>query len=173
MKKKYFSYWSKGYYGRKMQYDGAWLNEVDAQVKVLSVDDQRTLNTLIRKLHVYTKLGIESERNTFKDFPSIDKERIARLDEAIKVHTLYDKAGIDEKKRIVHWDMTYNIHLLNHRFYTENTKPERKDNKSYINYGNRDGKAGRIRYPSKKRKTAWKRFYKLFPHLKPQEPIEK
>ena len=173
MKKQCHSYWSKNYHERKFRYDGASVAEIDSLVATtLSSEDQRTLNTLIRKLHVYTKLGIESERNTFKDFPSIDKERIARLDEAIKVHSLYDKAGIDEKLRIVHWDMTYNIHLLNHRFYTENTKPERKDNKSYINYGNRDGKAGRIRYPSKKRKTAWKRFYKLFPHLKP-EPIEK
>jgi hypothetical protein len=51
-------------------------------------------------------------------------------------------------------------------------KPERKDNKTYTNKGNGWGGRGMIRYPSKKRKTAWKRFYKLFPHLKPKETVD-
>lgn len=45
----------------------------------------------------------------------------------------------------------------------------RKDNKTYINYGSGHHHSYTIRYPKKVRKTAWKRFYKLFPHLKKEE----
>lgn len=47
-------------------------------------------------------------------------------------------------------------------------KNPRQDNKSYVNYGNGYSNAKRIRYPKKTRKSAWKRFYKLFPHLDPK-----
>jgi hypothetical protein len=53
-----------------------------------------------------------------------------------------------------------------YRKYDSSPKPERKDNKTYINFGSGSSGSSMIRYPSKKRKTAWKRFYKLFPHLK-------
>ena len=50
-------------------------------------------------------------------------------------------------------------------------RPPRQDNKTYPNKQGRWGASNKnkIRYPRKKRKTAWKRFYKLFPHLKPEE----
>lgn len=48
-----------------------------------------------------------------------------------------------------------------------NEKPERirKDNKDSLNLGNGNDNWNKIRFPKKCRKTAWKRFYKLFPHL--------
>lgn len=50
-----------------------------------------------------------------------------------------------------------------------NAKPiiERKDNGTFKNKGSGYGNSNRnkIRYPKKCRKTAWKRFYRLFPHL--------
>lgn len=42
---------------------------------------------------------------------------------------------------------------------------EGRDNKDVLVGGGGDNK-NKIRYPKKCRKTAWKRFYKLFPHLK-------
>lgn len=47
----------------------------------------------------------------------------------------------------------------------------RKDNSPLcgLNYGGPGNNRSKIRFPKKKRKTAWKRFYKLFPHLKPNE----
>ena len=53
--------------------------------------------------------------------------------------------------------------------YGRMPKSPRQDNKTYINKGNGHPQRGWLRYPKKKRKTAWKRFYKLFPHLKPDE----
>lgn len=46
---------------------------------------------------------------------------------------------------------------------------ETRDNKDRVVFGkqNRSNRS-KIRYPRKVRKTAWKRFYKLFPHLKPE-----
>ena len=58
--------------------------------------------------------------------------------------------------------------------YREKPIREYKDNKGYINSRNTGSPSNRsrIRYPRKKRKTAWKRFYKLFPHLKPETEKE-
>lgn len=42
----------------------------------------------------------------------------------------------------------------------------RRDNKD-VKVGSGGSNKNKIRYPKKCRKTAWKRFYKLFPHLKP------
>jgi hypothetical protein len=44
---------------------------------------------------------------------------------------------------------------------------ETRDNKDQIVYKGGHSNPNKIRYPRKARKTAWKRFYKLFPHLKP------
>jgi len=44
-------------------------------------------------------------------------------------------------------------------------KNPRQDNKDYIN-GSGGSNCGKIRKPKKCRKTAWKRFFKLFPFLK-------
>lgn len=41
----------------------------------------------------------------------------------------------------------------------------RRDNKD-VKVGSGGSNRNKIRYPKKCRKTAWKRFYKLFPHLK-------
>ena len=53
------------------------------------------------------------------------------------------------------------------KLYDKMPKNLRQDNKSYINFGSGGSNAGKIRLPKKCRKTAWKRFYKLFPKLKP------
>jgi hypothetical protein len=51
--------------------------------------------------------------------------------------------------------------------YSSMPKNPRQDNKTYIT-GSGWGNARRIRFPKLVRKTAWKRFYKLFPDLNPK-----
>lgn len=51
--------------------------------------------------------------------------------------------------------------------YKQMPKPDRRDNK-HTHVGSSGDNRNKIRYPKKCRKTAWKRFYKLFPHLKPE-----
>jgi hypothetical protein len=56
---------------------------------------------------------------------------------------------------------------LSLRSFWTRTKPvkESRDNKDVL-VGSSGDNCNKIRYPKKVRKTAWKRFYKLFPHLK-------
>jgi hypothetical protein len=54
----------------------------------------------------------------------------------------------------------------NKGLYRRNTpKKSERDNKDVM-VGSSGDNINKIRYPKKCRKTAWKRFYKLFPHLK-------
>lgn len=53
------------------------------------------------------------------------------------------------------------------REYRKRPVVQRKDNKDRT-VGSRGSNRNKIRYPKKVRKTAWKRFYKLFPHLNPK-----
>lgn len=50
--------------------------------------------------------------------------------------------------------------------YKKRPVVQRRDNKDR-RVGSRGSNRNKIRYPRKVRKTAWKRFYKLFPHLDP------
>ena len=50
--------------------------------------------------------------------------------------------------------------------YNKMPKNPRQDNKTYINYGSSGHNRDKIRLPRKVRKTAWKRFFKLFPWIK-------
>jgi hypothetical protein len=90
-----------------------------------------------------------------------------KLLEVRKIHGFYQKAGVAEADYIAHWTTERTIQRIKHDEYKNTLKPERKDNKTYINRGNGDARHS-IRYPKKVRKTAWKRFYRLFPFLDPE-----
>lgn len=94
---------------------------------------------------------------------------IQRQKDVLRVWELYCKVSDDPKACIIHWSKSKRDQRERHEAYLKNDKPPRQDNKTYINYGSRNSNRNKIRYPSKKRKTAWKRFYKLFPHLKPED----
>ena len=100
------------------------------------------------------------------------RELEKRLDITKKVHALFAKAGIDEDSMNKCWEFNRRMQMICRGNTKKMPSNPRQDNKSYVNYGNRDGRAGRIRFPKKNRKTAWKRFYKLFPSLRPKENDE-
>ena len=108
---------------------------------------------------------------------------------ALKCKHKYGKQFIKDAKELYRLLLKYygeNILEFNKHFYTyihnwkriiELEKPiydapkkplrKRQDNKTEINYGSGGSNGKTIRYPKKCRKTAWKRFYKLFPMLDP------
>ncbi len=141
------------------------INKVDGIIVSLNRDDKRKLMTLIRSHHIMHKENLKSSLGFVKLSGAFAKQVIA----AKIIIDLYEKAGCVEEEWLLHWryykSLQYELHMETKRM----TKPERKDNKTSINYGSRNSNCNKIRYPSKKRKTAWKRFYKLFPHLKPKE----
>jgi len=105
-----------------------------------------------------------------------DKKRLAEFRDMLELHDLFDKAGLDEEAR-----KNYVIRLKNERRkykaeYSKRPVRQRKDNGRNINYsGSYNGPESnphvtyvtpKIRVPRKCRKTAWKRFKKLFPNIK-------
>lgn len=100
-----------------------------------------------------------SKKNTSGDF----WRRIGEIEELWK---LYKRSGltIEEFYEMV---KEVNFEKVSRRaIYKKKPTRIRKDNKDTINYGSGGYNRNVIRYPKKCRKTAWKRFYKLFPHLK-------
>ena len=85
-----------------------------------------------------------------------------------KVHGLFQKAGSAEADYLAYWTTERTIQRIRHDEYNKGLKPERKDNKTYLNRGSGHSNANSVRYPKKVRKTAWKRFYRLFPSLDPE-----
>lgn len=97
------------------------------------------------------------------------------------VHQNYDFSYLDELKRLIK-DINLSKEELNQivneirtnnweRRIVMNRKPAkvRKDNSIWTPPNkNMTEQSTKIRYPRKCRKTAWKRFYKLFPKLKPE-----
>ncbi len=89
------------------------------------------------------------------------KQKVENLKE---IHRLFNIASYSEEER--------NIFFHKHRWVRRedtadyNAKPikEKKDNKDFYNGGGGSNK-NKVRYPKKCRKTAWKRFAKLFPNL--------
>lgn len=162
-------YWTKNYYRPHVSTACSQLIDgVDTQIEMLTPEDKRQFNVLIRKNSPLIRLGIKSALEFYKQRRTTNKQTLDHHNNAIVIHDLYDKAGVDEKTRMLHWSIKYHEQKNTHHKYKSNERPSRQDNKSYINYGNFRGGSNSIRVPSKKRKTAWKRFYKLFPQLKPK-----
>jgi len=99
-------------------------------------------------------------------FPS---NLIKDLKNTLRCWELYCKVSSDKRACLVHWSVNREEQRELHNSYKRTDSPPRQDNKAYINKGNGRGYLRDVRYPSKKRKTAWKRFYKLFPMLAPKE----
>jgi hypothetical protein len=85
--------------------------------------------------------------------------------EMIEICDLFIALGYDNKKAFIKWYEITRERIGAKSAYDHMPKPERKDNKD-VRVGSGGGSSSSIRYPKKVRKTAWKRFHKLFPNLK-------
>jgi hypothetical protein len=84
-----------------------------------------------------------------------------------RIYILYNKVNISDDDIITHWKYYYNMQYALHSSLHTMPKNPRQDNKAYVNSGSNGSNRTKIRYPKLCRKTAWKRFYKLFPKLNP------
>lgn len=135
------------------------INDIDEKINLLTRKERRTLLSLIRSNCFFKKENLIY----YKEVSHVNYKGL------IKIHELYEKVGLTEELYYLHWSHNYADQKSLNRNYDDMVKPLRKDNKDYINYGSGGGNRSSIRYPKKCRKTAWKRFYKLFPKLKPKE----
>jgi len=147
-------------------------NDVDLILqKKLTKKEYNKLFTLVRSMHTWSRDTFKSRKKLIAD-PNVKSPLNVKISKQLsiakKIISYYDKAGINDNNWVIHWDVMRNDQLLCHEKYESNSRPPRQDNKTYINKGNGCPHSNKIRYPRKKRKTAWKRFYRLFPHLNPE-----
>jgi len=151
---------------KRITYLKDWGDNVDIVLgNNLSPEKLKHLNHLIRSAYPWSSLGVKTIEECN---PTGYKKRLVTAKEII---SLYEEAGVEEKDWSKHWEY-YRLYQKEIRDgYKHMAKPPRQDNKTYLNkspYPFADNK-NKIRYPRKVRKTAWKRFYRLFPHLMEKE----
>lgn len=74
----------------------------------------------------------------------------------------------------VRWKLEYAQRMLDkidyyvqrHSYSYKKSQPQKDNDLSFIGHGSYWAYSSKIRVPSLKRKSAWKRFYKMFPDLK-------
>ena len=148
-----------------MYYKGDIPEITDGAIKLfLTKAEQKRLNVLTRSVFVMTLKNIAANEPHANSHSHIKK----RLAVSREIIALYTKAHVDEDSMYKHWNISYNDQM-NIR-YQMNRMPANpyQDNKTYRTSTGGGSCWPTVRYPKKKRKTAWKRFYKLFPELKPE-----
>jgi len=137
------------------------IQKVDEQIETLSDSDHRRLMSVIGSYYRQPLMSCEQMRSLGNQ---LHKSGIKIYAEASDAHRLYEKAGVTETDRQIHWMYYRGLRWDGHVSYNKMPENPRQDNKIFINYGSAHSNCRKIRYPKKCRKTAWKRFYKLFPN---------
>jgi hypothetical protein len=136
----------------------------------LSKKDLHQLLSLCKKYYPLPLRILEGQEDYLKSHKknALGNDSYKKLLQVRKIHSLYQKAGVTEGDYLAHWTTERTVQRIKHAEYNQALKPERKDNKTYLNRGSGGSNANTVRYPKKVRKTAWKRFYRLFPSLDPE-----
>lgn len=150
----------------------------------LSRDESRELLILIRKeaippilflgdrpslIEYFENLQTNFQNYTEKDYKIYGKT-IEMVKDKLRIKELYERVSPDLYGCMIHWNLSWNDQKKKNQEYNSMKKLPKQDNKTYLSErksGYRSN-ANKIRYPKKNRKTAWKRFYRLFPHLNPK-----
>jgi len=151
---------------RRITYLKDWADDVDVVLtNNLDPKELKHFINLVRGTRPWSSLGVktieECNPSTYSKSLVVAKGIIST----------YEKAGVEEKDWAKHWEY-YRLHQQEQRDgYKRMAKPPRQDNKTYMNKSPQPfaDNRNKIRYPRKVRKTAWKRFYRLFPHLLEKE----
>lgn len=160
----------KDYINRYFKYlnekDINTINSINEKIDSLDNETKRKFISAIRGCFPRSK---ESYNKSIEFIDQYPKHEVKKLENVKFANDTYDQLGIDEKSRHLHWEYFFKYQQKIHNDTKHNKKLPRQDNKDYINYGGGASSWPTIRYPKKCRKTAWKRFYRLFPHLKPKD----
>lgn len=120
----------------------------------MTTKENRKMKNLMGTLTPVSLSNYESSKEFFRD------------NKYHELFTLIKKFGLETDSEIRKiWVPIRRTRMQVRAQYNKIPNKVRQDNKNSINWGNGRGNANKIRYPKKCRKTAWKRFYKLFPHL--------
>lgn len=124
--------------------------------------EQKRLHSLIGKTWY---CGEVAARNVsgYKFLGNSQKQHYLRI---LMAHKMLNDHEFTEEEKVAYWHEISRTRRESYKLYKMMPRPPRKDNKDYINYGSGGGSYSWLRYPKKVRKTAWKRFLKLFPFAK-------
>lgn len=123
----------------------------------LSNKKEKRLQTLMRKLTFINKATMDeivdwSPRNTSRG-------------EYYEVYYLAELKGWAEDQLKVEWTKAQRMQWYRRKSYRTMPRGSRRDNKDVRVGSGSGGNINSIRFPRVARKTAWKRFWKLFPAL--------
>jgi len=151
---------------RRITYLKEYAEEVDIVLKnKLDPKKFKHLINLVRRYRPWSSEGIKVIEDCN---PSTHRKPLVVAKEIVSI---YEDAGIEEKAWAKHWEYHRLVQQSLRDSYKHIAKPPRQDNKTYLNKSPQPfaDNRNKIRYPRKVRKTAWKRFYRLFPHLQEKE----
>lgn len=88
-----------------------------------------------------------------------------------EAHDIMDLIRLSETEKKKMWMEHHVLLRIKSNIYQLTPIQDRRDNKD-VRVGSGRGNRGKIRYPRKGHKNAWKKFYKLFPHLHPDYKVK-
>ena len=89
--------------------------------------------------------------------------------DVLEIRRLFKRLGFSDKDALYFWSDCHMEYFFQKQAYLRKPAQVKKDNKDCFASTRWNSNKNKIRYPRKVRKTAWKRFYKLFPHLKERQ----
>ncbi len=104
----------------------------------------------------------------FKNIEDLQKLESHFKPNFIEIANIVIELGLDFDATMLEWREKQQLRWDNKSQYSRRPIKIRKDNKTE-HVGSGGSNKNKVRRPRKCRKTAWKRFYKLFPRLKPNE----
>lgn len=128
----------------------------------LSNKKEKRLQTLMRKLSFIDKVTMDGMPE-WPHYRTLRTKTFTRAD-YYEVYYLADLKGWSADTLKVEWIKAQRVQWHIRRSYKEMPRSPKQDNKN-VRVGGGGSNRNSIRFPKAVRKTAWKRFWKLFPAL--------
>lgn len=122
----------------------------------LSKRQERRLKNLMGSLSHNTKSNLDT-------YPTHKQWKVER-EQYYEVFYLAELKGWTEDQLKIEWWKARRAQLYKHHSYHQKPIQQRRDNKD-VRVGSGGSNRSSVRFPREARKTAWKRFWKLFPGL--------
>jgi hypothetical protein len=135
------------------------MEEIDALIETVPDSMRKLFLKIVRTDYFVSRTQLKYLQDNKENY-------MMKLEHAEFVYNIYSLFSLSDRDIGRHWVFKREQQADLHYSYSSMAKNPRQDNKDYINRGSGDSNAYSLRRPKLCRKTAWKRFYKLFPRLK-------
>lgn len=130
---------------------------------------RKALNA-IKSTHYKSKSGVLEDLKMVEEH-GYSEWFVNYVNNQVLIHKYYDFIGLTEEERKIAWFRAHMERVTISKSYNHMPRAARRDNGDTYNRGSGYGRNS-MRVPSKKRsKRVWKKFYKLFPHMDPNNKV--